>query len=664
MLLLASCAPAEEDGTLVVAGGSNDGEGGSGGSGPAPSGDGGPAQAAADGGGPPPAFVPEYGVCSADGWCWDLPYPQGHDVLAAWGSTGDDVWLVGEEGLLVHYDGEGFRGHDALGAATLRAVHGTGSGDVWAVGDGGVVLHYDGSSWERRDLAELAGMGDAGGTGELRGVWAASRNAVWIVGHSGVAAVVAVWNGTGWTSHTGALGSDRVLRAVLAAGPDEAWIVGDGGYVVQFNAGVWTEHVSGTSSNLYSVHALARDDIWAAGDAGTAVHYDGTLWTLENAGLDGNLRAVRVDEAVAPALPMLDASVIDPGGGATDAGTDSGLPAVPEGPWLAWAIGEGGRVFRRNADGWVAVPSGTGRNLNAALRIRKGELLTAGDDGLVMRWSGDSRESLSYGSARNRLALWGGGGTLWTVGDEILRRDEAGWLGIESPTDRSLFGVYGAGKDLWVVGTAGTIVHYDGANWSAVMPNVASDRWLRGIWEAGGTTWIVGQDGLMVKGSADGTWQQYESGVLVDLSDTWGFADDDFWAVGDAGTLLHWDGQSWAAVTLGGGAAITASLRAVWGSEDYDVWAVGTLGTALHWDGIVWSDRSTGGRYTLNDVWVSPEGNVYAVGTSGTIAVYDGFGWTEQKSGTNRSLESVWGSADGTVWAAGIGGTVLVRRTR
>src|SRR5215813_1568126 len=47
----------------------------------------------------------------------------------------------------------------------------------------------------------------------------------------------------------------------------------------------------------------------------------------------------------------------------------------------------------------------------------------------------------------------------------------------------------------------------------------------------------------------------------------------DVWAVGEAGTILHWDGSAWTSVSIG----TTSWLYGVWGSGASDVWAVGGL---------------------------------------------------------------------------------------
>jgi hypothetical protein len=59
----------------------------------------------------------------------------------------------------------------------------------------------------------------------------------------------------------------------------------------------------------------------------------------------------------------------------------------------------------------------------------------------------------------------------------------------------------------------------------------------------------------------------------------WGSASDDVWAVGYAGTILHWDGTLCSMVP----STTTAPLDAVWGSGPRSAFAVGQDGTILGW---------------------------------------------------------------------------------
>jgi hypothetical protein len=102
----------------------------------------------------------------------------------------------------------------------------------------------------------------------------------------------------------------------------------------------------------------------------------------------------------------------------------------------------------------------------------------------------------------------------------------------------------------------------------------------------------------------------------------------------------------------------------VWGSGSSDVFAVGYSGTILHYDGMDWSAITSGTDERLFDVWGSGPSDVFAVGydavhSYGVILHYDGTGWSVVSSGTIPPLRGVWGSGPSDVFAVGLGGSVL-----
>jgi hypothetical protein len=102
-----------------------------------------------------------------------------------------------------------------------------------------------------------------------------------------------------------------------------------------------------------------------------------------------------------------------------------------------------------------------------------------------------------------------------------------------------------------------------------------------------------------------------------------------------------------------------ASLNSVWGSSGDDVFAVGDSGTILHFDGSTWNPMSSGTEEPLNDVWGNSATRVFAVGESGTILRYNGTNWTSLNSGTTQNLKGVWGSSATDVYVVGSGGAIL-----
>ena len=68
----------------------------------------------------------------------------------------------------------------------------------------------------------------------------------------------------------------------------------------------------------------------------------------------------------------------------------------------------------------------------------------------------------------------------------------------------------------------------------------------------------------------------------------------------------------------------SSTFYAIWGSSSTDVYAVGDGGTILHYDGNTWSNMPSGTSDTLSAVWGSSSSDVYTVGTNGIILHYSG----------------------------------------
>lgn len=607
--------------------------------------------AAVDASTPPP---PAPRVCSSDGFCWEAPLPQGETLHAAWAAAEDDVWMVGEHGVLLHYDGTNFRNVDAGTQAALLAVHGSAADDVWAVGSGGVVLHYDGANWNSTDVSSLIDASAGSMTGALYGVFAAAHDSVWAVGFSGVKSVILHFDGQSWTNQALSLTSDQILRSVFGVSGQKVWAVGDKGTILSFDGTQWTVDKSPTQAALYSVHALVDHDVWAVG-ANVALRWNGMAWSNVSTGLTGTLQGVRVDIAAPPpsdAGTMMMTPTMMP--------ADAGAPQPPKGPWSVWAFSASGQVFRYNGTLWAELPSGTMTAHDGVARLASGVMLAVGDAGQIIRFDGDSRQDLSRGTHGNHLSLWNDGQNVWAVGDDIERRDDHGWQSVPRPSERSLYGVWGDAQGLWAVGTAGSVARYQANAWKDVSVSAAGEAWLHAVAGAGDSVWIVGEGGLTMV-SAAGSFIKVTAPVKSNLLDVWGADETNFWAVGEGGTVLRWDGMSWLKVPTGAMGGVVQNLRAVWGTGKDDLWVVGAESTILHWNGSRFETQSLGAKYTLNDVWGRAHDDVFAVGTGGVALHYDGQAWTTLATGTTSSLESVMGDAHGHVFAAGLDGTILVR---
>jgi hypothetical protein len=199
--------------------------------------------------------------------------------------------------------------------------------------------------------------------------------------------------------------------------------------------------------------------------------------------------------------------------------------------------------------------------------------------------------------------------------------------------------------------------------------DVSSARFTRidhayGVWGSSPTNvWVVGGfswDWSAVEAEAaryDGDfWSSAALPVSAGiLSGVWGSSDDDVFAVGTGGTIVHYDGTSWSSQASG----TTEELNAVWGTAGDDVFAVGSDGTILHYNGAVWSAMVSGVKESLTGVYGLGPNAIMAVGSNGTILTYDGAAWGAEVSNTNDYLFACWGSTATNAYAVGTGGTIV-----
>ena len=187
----------------------------------------------------------------------------------------------------------------------------------------------------------------------------------------------------------------------------------------------------------------------------------------------------------------------------------------------------------------------------------------------------------------------------------------------------------------------------------------------------------------------------------INLSDVWGAAPNDVYAVGFQGVILHYDGKAWTPMTSG----TTADLEGLWGyvlKDDLgaivkkDLFAVGASGTVLRSDGTTWTalkslldpDPAHPNPQPItdafHDVWgvaaaaVDAEPAVMAVGASGLISRLDsktgemremrqavqftdstGKTRTEYQRWSPERLGGVFGTAANAFTAVGNSGTIL-----
>ena len=145
-------------------------------------------------------------VGPTDGWKVLRPLPGGYNLYDIWGQHPSNVWAVGSNGTIVHWDGDTVRRAQSPTHYRLEALDGWASDNIYAAGSSDLI-HYDGRVWELADqfLTEF-----------IKDIYCAEDGRLYLVGTMGLV----YRDETGWHTIDGPrgysdnmwLGSDGLIR--------------------------------------------------------------------------------------------------------------------------------------------------------------------------------------------------------------------------------------------------------------------------------------------------------------------------------------------------------------------------------------------------------------------------------------------------------------------
>ena len=207
-------------------------------------------------------------VIHFDGTAWALEStPTTQNLWGVWGAWPTDLWAVGGDGItdgqatLLHWNGSSWSQIalpplQKVGVYQLLKVWGTSAKDVYVVGQRGVVLHFDGGTWTE----ELVGASD-----DLVSLWGTGPDRVVAVGGRSNA-IVSVWDGSSWKTTT--LAPTPGLNGVWMRTPGVAHVVGTYGTLGDLDLATMTlttVQPPPTSLDFHSIFGDASGRVHAVG---------------------------------------------------------------------------------------------------------------------------------------------------------------------------------------------------------------------------------------------------------------------------------------------------------------------------------------------------------------------------------------------------------------
>jgi hypothetical protein len=319
------------------------------------------------------------------------------------------------------------------GRINVTSLSGSGPNDVWGVGTDRTIVHYNGAVWEKADT-----IPSDGASFTMRAVWVGGPGDVW------VADGPAVRHSTGWKGPSGTEWTSFVVgkQTETATG-----ISGKGGTVVIARQ-LWG------SFDDWGPPIVACSG-WGQDGPVDPVYVENTHFTTD--AFDGlwSIVMTRPDEAWVtsiatiwrPANRVVRAHLVNPDGGAgDDAAPDAGPSWQMEehdsrternlyGVWgdeeAVWLVGEGGvlrRMKRANVPGRVFenVPSPVTTALRGIFGFGANDVWAVGDDATVLHWDGNVWTKLAspFDTAKDKprlFTVWGSApNNVWIGGNGVM----------------------------------------------------------------------------------------------------------------------------------------------------------------------------------------------------------------------------------------------------
>ena len=304
---------------------------------------------------------------------------SGSGLRGVWGACGSDVFSVGNDGYIFHYDGAAWTPMHSIVTEHLRDVWASSTMDVFAVGTNNTILYYDGNRWSV--------MSD-GVQGSFWGVWGSAS----------------VDPGSGLSN--------------------DVFTIGTGGTILHYSGSTWEAMQSPATQYLLGVWGSASvdpgsglaNDVFTIGSAGTILHYSGSTWEAMQSPTTQYL------------LGVWGSASVDPGSGLAND---------------VYVVGFTGIILHYNGRTWEAMQSPTTEHFNgvwgsASVDADTGmsnDVFAVGTMGIILHYNGSTWTEMISPTTEHLQSVWGtSGADVFAVSGSgtILHYDGTNWTVMKS----------------------------------------------------------------------------------------------------------------------------------------------------------------------------------------------------------------------------------------
>lgn len=459
------------------------------------------------------------GLFVYDGVAWteDLSSPQ--SLAALWGSSLDDIYVSASGGPVYHYDGSAWSPVTEITEVTNWAIHGTGADDVWLGTTAGTpkLYHFDGNDWTSYAVPELSHLLD---------LWVAPAGQLLVVGETDDDVSHLLTRVGSSFQAAGSFAGGRLV-SVTGSSADDIVGVGQNGTMVHWDGQRLRVAPNQTARNFEAVAGFGPGRYVAVGGQGGAFAYSGAQHAQALASpaamSDGTAMAVAV-RSDGPAfiagtlrepvfLPSVRLTVVDPSPGTvtyyTGGTAGTGIDIVASGANEAWIVDDSGRIFAFNPPKEFTEVLATTEVLNGIWLDAGGLLVAVGSNGLITTSpTGNLKDwTISYlDSAHDLQAVWGRNPSdVYAVGSAggVFHFDGDAWSQLTTPIAVDLFDIDGDSAGLVVGGGGGQVWYFDGVSWVQVPATTDLDISAVAMTTAA-DLWAGSSDGVLMSGTTSG----------------------------------------------------------------------------------------------------------------------------------------------------------------
>jgi hypothetical protein len=246
-------------------------------------------------------WIDPYNAVHWDGYEWELitiyfDY-QGSRFFSPINSVfafdTDDVWF--EAGI--HWNGSQYQTIvlNLNFPSHVNKMWGSVSNDLFIVGDNGLIAHFFGGQWYHLDTGTNLSLSD---------IWGVSENEVYSVGlnYGEGRGIVLKFNGIYWQKmiegfvEGNGFNSSQLFKTQLYGITEGVWVdekgtvYTAGNYLYKYSRGIWNyvrslpeNYLGGNPGNYYrgylhTIRGLASNDIFIFGESNTLIHFNGLTW--------------------------------------------------------------------------------------------------------------------------------------------------------------------------------------------------------------------------------------------------------------------------------------------------------------------------------------------------------------------------------------------------